>query len=330
MIITMAALKSKYYTKVKLAFLVLLLSLNYRSAESTVINITVSDFIFTPSNILANVGDTIKWTWIGTRAHTTTCNGIFPGTSLPPGAAAWDQALNSGIPVFEYIITLPGTYNYVCTFHAPDMAGSIIADNPLPVELTDFVATTIKNEVILDWSTSGEINNDRFEIQRVDVSKMSDFNPEKLEFTTVGIMNGNGNINHIHNYRFTDRNMKTGIYLYRLRQIDFNSNYIYYLLSDEVVIGVPAKFSISQNYPNPFNPITKINYELPNDGFVKISLFDISGKQVTSLVNEYQNAGYQTTLFNGSGLSSGVYYYRVEFRIDNNIQSFTRKMLMIK
>jgi len=326
----MATINSKFSSKFKLLFLVVFIALTYRNAESVVINITVADFVFTPANVIATVGDTIRWTWIGTRAHTTTCDGIFPGTSLPPGAVAWDQALNSGIPVFEYIITLPGTYDYVCTFHAPDMAGTISADNPLPVELTDFVATTIKNEVILDWSTSGEINNDRFEIQRVDVSKMNDFNPEKLEFTTVGIMNGNGNINHIHNYRFRDRNLKTGIYLYRLRQIDFNSNYIYYLLSDEVVIGVPTKFSISQNYPNPFNPVTKINYELPNDGFVKISLFDISGKQVASLVNDYQNAGYQTAVFNGSGFSSGVYYYRVEFKNENNIESMTKKMLMIK
>ncbi len=210
------------------------------------------------------------------------------------------------------------------------MAGTIIADEPLPVELTDFVATTIKNEVILDWSTSGEINNARFEIQRIDVTNIKDYNPQKLEFMTVGVLTGNGTINHIHNYRFRDRNLKTGVYLYRLKQVDFNSNYIYHFLGDEVVVGIPSVFSLTQNYPNPFNPVTKISYELPVDGFVKLTLYDISGKQAGILLNEFRNAGYQTVEFNGSGMSSGVYYYRLEFNSENNIQSMTRKMLLVK
>lgn len=326
----MKVANSKYYSKVKLFLLLIMISLFSGKADSAIINITVSDFIFTPSNVLSEVGDTIRWNWIGTRTHSTTCDGIFPGTSLPPGAASWDQVMNSGIPVFQYVITVSGTYNYVCSFHAPSMAGTIIADEPLPVELTDFVATTIKNEVILDWSTSGEINNARFEIQRIDITNFKDFNPEKLEFMTVGVLTGNGTINHILDYRFRDRNLKTGIYLYRLRQVDFNSNYIYHLLGDEVVIGIPTKFNLSQNYPNPFNPVTKINYELPSDGFVNINLFDISGKEVASLVSEFRNAGYQSLEFNGSGFSSGVYYYRIEFKNENEFETITKKMLLVK
>ncbi|HMS34660.1 MAG TPA: T9SS type A sorting domain-containing protein [Ignavibacteria bacterium] len=321
---------SKSHIKFKILFLIFFISLTSRNADSAIINITVSDFVFTPANVLADVGDTVRWNWIGTRTHSTTCDGSFPGTVLPPGASPWDQTLNSGIPVFEYIIQVAGTYSYVCSFHAPDMAGTIIADEPLPVELTDFVATTIKNEVILDWSTSGELNNARFEIQRIDVTKISDHNPKKLEFMTIGVLSGNGTINHIHNYRFTDRNLKTGIYLYRLRQVDFNSNFIYHFLGDEVVVGIPSVFNLSQNYPNPFNPVTKINYELPADGFVTVSLFDISGKLVSTLINENRSAGYQTLEFNGSGFSSGVYYYRIEFNNESGSESITKKMLLVK
>lgn len=321
---------SKSYFKYIILLLIFFISSLSRNADSAIINITVSDFIFTPANVLAEVGDTVRWNWIGTRTHSTTCDGIFPGTLLPPGASAWDQTLNSGIPVFDYVITVSGTYNYVCSFYAPDMAGTIIADEPLPVELTDFVATTIKNEVILDWSTSGELNNARFDIQRIDVSKISDLNPEKLEFMTVGVLTGNGTINHIHNYRFRDRNLKSGVYLYRLRQVDFNSNFIYHFLGDEVVVGIPSVFILSQNYPNPFNPVTKINYDLPSDGFVNVSLFDISGKLVSTLINENKSAGYQTLEFNGAGFSSGVYYYRIEFKNENGTESITKKMLLVK
>lgn len=97
---------SKSYFKYIILLLIFFISSVSRNADSAIINITVSDFIFTPANVLAEVGDTVRWNWIGTRTHSTTCDGIFPGTLLPPGASAWDQTLNSGIPVFDYVITV--------------------------------------------------------------------------------------------------------------------------------------------------------------------------------------------------------------------------------
>lgn len=300
-------------------------------ANSTTKTITVQDFVFTPSSVTAATGDTIKWIWIGSRIHTTTCDGIFPGTSLPPGAAAWDEPLNSGNPAFEYILTIPGTYQYVCQFHSPGMSGTIIAESPLPVELTDFVATTIKNEVILDWATGYEFNNDKFEIQRIDKNSIKGYdNNTELLYSTIGELRGYGTTELGHHYRYIDKNLRTGSYLYRLKQIDFNSNFVYHYLSDEVIIGVPSKFSISQNYPNPFNPTTKINYELPDDGYVRITLFDINGKEVSTLVNADQKAGYQTLEFNGSSISSGIYFYKIDFNNNGNAISETKRMMLIK
>ncbi len=89
---------------------------------------------------------------------------------------------------------------------------------------------------------------------------------------------------------------------------------------------IPNEFSLSQNYPNPFNPETKINYQLPLSGMVKLSVFDITGKLVKELVNANQNAGSYEVNFDGSGLSSGIYFYKLE--TENFIQ--TKKMVLIK
>ncbi len=87
---------------------------------------------------------------------------------------------------------------------------------------------------------------------------------------------------------------------------------------------------MAQNYPNPFNPSTKINYDLPFDGKVSLKIFDISGKEVMTLVNTVQTAGYYTIDFNVSDLSSGAYFYRIS--ADANEQNFvaTKKMMLIK
>ena len=102
------------------------------------------------------------------------------------------------------------------------------------------------------------------------------------------------------------------------------------MLNGEVVVGIPAKYSLSQNYPNPFNPTTKIDFELPHDGKVSILLFDISGREVGKLVNEILTAGYHTIQFNGSNLSSGMYFYRIN--ADGGGQNFTatKKLALIK
>lgn len=89
---------------------------------------------------------------------------------------------------------------------------------------------------------------------------------------------------------------------------------------------IPDKFELFQNYPNPFNPATKIYYTLPIDGFVKIEIYNSIGQNIKSLVNEFKNSGYYTVDFDGSNLSSGLYFYRI------NVNNFTetRKMLLLK
>ena len=96
-------------------------------------------------------------------------------------------------------------------------------------------------------------------------------------------------------------------------------------------ITTPVKFSLEQNYPNPFNPTTKIKYSIPAAGvsamkFVQLKIYDILGNEVAVLINEFKPAGTYEVEFNGNGLSSGVYFYKLQ--ADNFVD--TKKMVLIK
>ena len=85
-------------------------------------------------------------------------------------------------------------------------------------------------------------------------------------------------------------------------------------------------YTLSQNYPNPFNPTTNIRYSIEKASLVTLNVFDILGRKVATLVNQYQTAGVHTVNFNASNLASGVYFYRLEAGSFNNV----KKMLLIK
>jgi len=74
---------------------------------------------------------------------------------------------------------------------------------------------------------------------------------------------------------------------------------------------IPTEFALEQNYPNPFNPITQIKYQLPEDIFVSLKIYDVLGREIATLVNETKVAGYYTASFDASKLSSGMYMYKL-------------------
>ena len=89
---------------------------------------------------------------------------------------------------------------------------------------------------------------------------------------------------------------------------------------------IPVKFYLSQNFPNPFNPVTKINYGLAKGTNVSIKVFDLLGKEVATLVNEYQASGNYFTTFDATLYPTGIYYYRIK----TSDFSEVRKMSLIK
>lgn len=199
----------------------------------------------------------------------------------------------------------------------PDLIFTDPDNTLLPVELAGFTSIVNANDVELNWSTSSETNNSGFYIERKDKDN---------EWANLGFVNGGGTTNERMNYKYRDNDLLTGEYDYRLKQVDYNGNIQYHGLENKVIIGVPSTYKLSQNYPNPFNPTTKISFDIANSGNVSLKLFDLSGKEVATILNDHKDAGYYTIDFNGSNLSSGVYFYSLKV---NGFFS-TRKMTLIK
>lgn len=98
-------------------------------------------------------------------------------------------------------------------------------------------------------------------------------------------------------------------------------------LSVEPISGnIPLQYSLSQNYPNPFNPETKIKFQIPQQGYAELIVFDITGKIIKTLFNEDLGAGEYSVKFNADGFSSGIYFYR----LSSNGYTDTKKMILVK
>jgi hypothetical protein len=189
---------------------------------------------------------------------------------------------------------------------------------PLPVELTSFTAKATSDGVCLQWSTASEINNHGFEIERSD---------DGVEFITAAFVEGSGTSTESRDYVYTDEVEYKGgeIFYYRLKQVDFDGRIEY---SDivEVEFDIPRDFVLHQNYPNPFNPSTTVKYAVPKTSLVSIKVYDLTGQEVATLVNEMQEAGTYEVNFDARNLASGVYVYRM---IADNFTS-VRKLNLLK
>lgn len=97
-------------------------------------------------------------------------------------------------------------------------------------------------------------------------------------------------------------------------------------LAVEEGVRLPEIFVLEQNYPNPFNPSTSIDFALPHQDHVTLEVYNVLGQKVATLVNETRPAGYYRERFDGAGLASGIYFYRMS----TTGATFLKKMLMIK
>ncbi|MDX2129021.1 MAG: T9SS type A sorting domain-containing protein, partial [Chloroherpetonaceae bacterium] len=196
------------------------------------------------------------------------------------------------------------------------------AINPLPVELSAFTGARSANGILLTWTTASEKNNSGFEVQR---------NTEQGEWKALGFVKGKGTTTEAQSYSFIDRSV-SGKVTYRLKQIDFDGKFELHP-TIEVDAGLPNTYALNQNYPNPFNPSTTIGYQLPVAGAVSLKVYDVLGREVSTLVNASQAAGSYQANFNASNVSSGVYFYRLEVRsTGSQTVNFmqTKKMVLVK
>jgi hypothetical protein len=263
---------------------------------------------------------------------------VYISWDFPEGVSGVLQDAFGGL-IFTYQMSDSGSFTHPALLQLGGYGINLILtyQNVLPVELVSFTALHQNSYVTLNWQTATETNNQGFEVQRKRVFSLQS-SVGNGDWNDLDFVNGNGTSTEPQTYSFVDENLQTGKFQYRLKQIDFDGTFEYSNVI-EVEINAPTRFSLEQNYPNPFNPSTKIKYTIPtlpsssplakgrNEvGFVTLKVYDVLGKEVASLVNEYRYAGSYEINFDASELASGVYYYQL--KAGDYIE--TKKMLVVK
>ncbi len=226
-------------------------------------------------------------------------------------------------PFIDYSYVAPTLYDnqpttfIVCAvpkqgFQLPTLWGEpgtgISIDDMLP-EFLNYSIQPVNNAIELSWNVDRIIHHDLmgYRIYR---------------HTSPGFSPGESNLLVVlpaETEEYSDEYIINGQnYFYKIEAIDDAGNSAW---SDELSsiitsIGseslLPDVFALSQNYPNPFNPSTTIKYQLPLASNVSIKLYDVLGKEIAILVNEFKSAGFYEINFNAVSLTSGVYFYRIE------------------
>jgi len=194
-------------------------------------------------------------------------------------------------------------------------------DDPLPVELTSFDAIAGENSIMVVWRTASESRIDYYEVDRKYGAS---------DWRALGSVNGLGDSPTGHHYSFTDETAAAGVtYSYRLiiHGVD-GSEVVHSQIASATIqpAAAPGEFALYQNYPNPFNPTTTISFNIGENSIVRLSVFDLLGREVAVLVNGQMNSGAFTVTFDASQMAGGVYFYRLE------AGSFTavRRLMLLK
>ncbi len=213
--------------------------------------------------------------------------------------------------------------NYVELSSINDFSYWTLGDlnNPIPVELSSFAASTDGRFVTLTWQTATETNNHGWDVERRVMINENNFS----DWTKAGFVEGSGSTTESVSYTFSDKNITSGVFQYRLKQIDFDGTFSYSDIA-EVNVNGPTEFALFQNYPNPFNPSTVIRFEIPEATFVNLKIYNAVGEEVATLINEQMESGVYLWNFNAANLPSGIYIYR----LNAGDKLFTKKMMLIK
>ncbi|MEJ2543006.1 MAG: FlgD immunoglobulin-like domain containing protein [Calditrichaceae bacterium] len=231
-------------------------------------------------------------------------------------AWVWNSIGGSGTADYKGTIQSIALSDFLSGYFAfGDATGG--ADISLPVLLSLFELSENKGEVSLNWRTESEINNRYWLIQKKEVAPEDSFIVDSEEinsdqYKTVARCEGQGTKSTETEYSYLDKDVTVGKqYTYRLVDVSINGRKHFHD-AQSVLIELPARYELFQNYPNPFNPVTNITYQLPVNSDVQLSIYNILGQRMATLVNKRQEAGYyklKWTGKNGSGvkLSSGMY-----------------------
>jgi hypothetical protein len=210
------------------------------------------------------------------------------------------------------------------TYETPIVEGYSV-DNLVPMAPQNLSAVVSGSQVTLNWD-----NNIDPDVKYYRVFRSASANFVADETTEIGTTAVS---------EFVDNSMLTGTSYYKVTAVDFSTNES--AVSNEIEVmatalgeeGIPTEFALSQNYPNPFNPSTHIQVSLKDAGHVTLEVYNALGQKINTLINRDMTAGVHNVTFDGTGLSSGVYFYKVIVTsINGNNIAFQdmHKMILMK
>jgi len=212
------------------------------------------------------------------------------------------------------IRVFPGCHIFLTMSYCGQTPGCVCiwrSDFILPVEISAFDATAGDGMVRLNWSTASETELKNFRITRSTTGEIGSY----AELARVNATNDAAGAN----YSFLDENAVNGTtYFYKLHVEDINGGINVYNIDGQSVVAeatptaganIITEYTLAQNYPNPFNAQTNFNFSLPVASHVTLTVFDMLGRQVATVVNGAMNAGSHNVNWSAEGLASGVYMY---------------------
>ena len=251
----------------------------------------------------ANDGVDVSATKLDVAQLSTDVNGAAAAIGVWQSLGGDGTGLTSGT-------ILSGVFTSGGDFYTLGDAAGAGADNSLPVELSAFEATPDFDKVDLNWTTSSELKNLGFNIYRK--------GSENTDWVAVNeeIIPGKGTYSAESNYSYTDKNVVAGhTYSYKLESVSYDGA----VTVEQIIkidVPVPQEYALFKNYPNPFNPTTHIKFQVPEYSTVTIVIYDISGREVKTLINKtgYDAGKYEVT-WNATDnfenkVASGMYFYR--------------------
>ncbi len=206
-----------------------------------------------------------------------------------------------------------------------------VVDNIAPTIPQNFTVSTFSTGdnayPKLNWTINSELDRDKYFIERRITGQQN--------FSLLSTVSGN--INQYVDYSVNYAGGGPMLAEYKIRVSDLNGNYSSYTNAQSIRYGDAWKiglnqndylldYKLEQNYPNPFNPVTTINYQIKEVGFVSLKVFDLLGNEITTLINEIQSPGYYSVMFNGKNLPSG--FYVCQLKVNEFIENI--KMTLLK
>jgi len=230
----------------------------------------------------------------------------------------YDSTKTNGMFMSTFMVVAHGINPVMVAKSDPDSGYSL--DNLAPRVPTGLAAVLQGNAASLSWEKNVEKDLQYYAVYR---STNPDFIPSV-----------DNRVARVAENAYLDGNVTSGqTYYYKISAIDYSGNesnisdMVSLSITDVAETGVlPKEYQLYQNYPNPFNPSTIISYDIPTASYVTLIVYDVLGKQVATLVDEFKNGGRYTYRFDASHLSSGMYFYKISAGSFNQI----RKLILIK